>query len=219
MMSHMKNKEVFSSYILSFYRTQSRDFPWRRTKNPYKIFLTEILLRRTTSTQVNSIYNSFFDVYPTIESLSLANEKDLKLIIKCLGLSKQRSTQMINLAKVIMEQYGGIIPKSYDELIKLPGVGMYTAGGYLCLVEGENISMVDTNVVRVISRYFNFKSNKTESWTDKKLWKFVKDLIPMGKCKEFNLGIIDFASAICISNNPKCDLCNLNDECYYFKHL
>lgn len=217
-MKEKKVKKKFSTFILDFYNSHGRDFPWRQTKNPYKILLTEILLRRTTSIQVNSIYKEFFDQYPTIKSLSLAKKEDLETVIKCLGLSKQRSVQMIRLANVIMEQHGGVIPKSYDELIELPAVGMYTAGGFLCLAGGENVSMVDTNVVRVVSRYFNFKSTKTESWTDKKLWKFVKDLIPKGKCREFNLGIIDFANAICIPKKPRCDVCKLNNECYYFKN-
>ena len=214
----MRSKKRFVTHILDFYNTHGRDFPWRKTENPYKIFLTEILLRRTTSTQVESIYFKFFDKYPTINSLATGDKKELEQLIKGLGLSKQRSVQINNLANVIMEQPSGIIPKTYNELIKLPGVGMYTAGGFLCLFGGENVSMVDTNVVRVVSRYFNFKSTKTESWTDEKLWKFVKDLIPKGKCREFNLGIIDFANAVCIPKKPRCDICNLNNECYYFNY-
>lgn len=213
----MKNQKEFSEYILNFYTTQGRDFPWRRTKNPYKIFLTEILLRRTTSTQVNSIYYEFFNKYPTIESLALSKKEDLERVIKCLGLSKQRSVQMIKMANLIMEQYGGVIPRSYDELLRLPGVGMYTVGGFLCLVHNIDVSMVDTNVIRVVIRYFNVKSTKTEIWTDKEIWKFVKNLIPKGKCKEFNLGLIDFANAICIPKKPKCEICGLNSQCYFFQ--
>lgn len=213
----MKNKEEFSKYILDFYNTQRRDFPWRRARNPYKIFLTEILLRRTTSTQVNAIYFKFFDEYPTIKSLALAKEEDLEKLIKPLGLSKQRSKQMVKMANVIMEQHNGKIPRTYNELIELPGVGMYTVGGFLCLVCNNDVSMVDTNVIRVVTRYFNVKSTKTEIWTDKKIWKFVKDLIPKGECKEFNLGLIDFANATCTPKNPKCKECSLNAECYFSK--
>ena len=198
----MKNQKEFSEYILNF----------------YKIFLTEILLRRTTSTQVNSIYYEFFNKYPTIESLALSKKEDLERVIKCLGLSKQRSVQMIKMANLIMEQYGGVIPRSYDELLRLPGVGMYTVGGFLCLVHNIDVSMVDTNVIRVVIRYFNVKSTKTEIWTDKEIWKFVKNLIPKGKCKEFNLGLIDFANAICIPKKPKCEICGLNSECYFFQN-
>lgn len=215
----MQNKRVFSEYILSFYSTQHRNFPWRQTKDPYKILLTEILLRRTTSTQVNSIYHKFFEEFPSIKSLALADKNDLETIIKQLGLSKQRSKQMIKMAKIVVEKYNGVIPKSYDELIKLPGVGMYTVGGFLCFLCNKDVSMVDTNVVRVISRYFNFKSKKTESWTDKILWKFVRDLIPQNYCKEFNLGLIDFASIICIPKNPKCEICYLNSECHFFQNV
>jgi A/G-specific adenine glycosylase len=147
----------------------------------------------------------------------LAKKEDLERLIKCLGLSRQRSKQLIKMANLIMEQHGGLLPKTYDELIKLPGVGMYTTGGALCLVYNRDVSMVDTNVVRVVTRYFNFKSTKTESWTDKKLWKFVKDLIPKGKCREFNLGLIDFANAICVPKKPKCEICGLTSECYFFQ--
>lgn len=213
------NRKDFINYILSYYQSHGREFPWRKTKNPYKIFLTEILLRKTTSTQVKTIYPEFFSKYPNIESLASANEKELENLIKCLGLSKQRSAQMIKLSKIILERYGGFIPKNYNELIALPGVGMYTAGGFLCLACNEDVSMVDTNVIRVISRYFNFKSKKKAIANDRKIWMFVKDLIPNGKCKEFNLGLIDFASAICKPNKPECEKCSLNVKCCFFNSI
>lgn len=212
----MENKKKFSKYILSFYSSQGRDFPWRKTKNPYKIFLTEILLRKTTSTQVNLIYYKFFNKYPTIEALASAEKKDLEKLIKYLGLYKQRSEQMTKMAKIIVKQYAGLIPESYNDLIKLPGVGRYTAGSFLCLVHRKDVSMVDRNVIRIMSRYFNFKSTKKDVSTDKKIWEFVKGLIPKGKCKEFNLGLIDFANAICTPKNPKCKLCGLREECHFF---
>lgn len=215
----MKNKKVFVKQILEFWDFQRRDFPWRDTADPYKIFLTEILLRKTTSYQVNLLYDKFFDQYPTLAVLAEAKAEDLENILKPLGLYKQRSEQLIKLSNNIMEEYSGVIPESYDELIKLSGVGMYTAGGFLCLAYNKNVSMVDRNVIRVITRFFNFKSTKKDISTDKSIWKFVKDLIPKGKCREFNLGLIDFASAICIPRKPKCDICFLNDECVYFNNI
>lgn len=211
----MQNRKKFVEHILNFYNTQGRDFPWRKISDPYKIFLTEILLRKTTSKQVNSIYVKFFSEYPTIDSLALAEENELENSIKCLGLSKQRSKQMIKLANIITKQYGGLIPKNYNELIKLPGVGMYTAGGVLCLVYNKDVSMVDTNVIRVISRYFNFRSTKKDISTDKNIWEFVKDMVPPGKCKEFNFGLIDFAGIICRQKDPHCKKCGLNDKCHF----
>lgn len=213
------DKKKFVNHILNFYDTKAREFPWRKTKDPYKILLTEILLRKTTSTQVNLIYSSFFTQYPNLESLAEAKLEDLETLIKCLGLFKQRSEQMKTLARIIIKKHGGEIPKNYTDLINLPGVGMYTVGGFLCLACKEDISMVDTNVIRVISRYFNFRSKNKHIINDKKTWKFVTDMIPPGKCKEFNLGLIDFASVICTPHNPKCEKCPLNDECYFFNKL
>ena len=116
-----------------------------------------------------------------------------------------------------MDVHGGIIPKKHSELLNLPGVGLYTAGAVRCVAYNQDEAMVDTNVVRVILRFFGFQSDRKTPYTDPKLWEFVQVLIPEGKCKEFNLGIMDSANAICLPKIPKCNECLLNKKCKFQK--
>jgi A/G-specific adenine glycosylase len=209
-------KKEFVKTILCWWEKNRRDLPWRHTKEPYLTLITEILLRKTTATHVNSIYQKFFEKYPTIQKLAGCEKKELKNIITPLGLAEQRSEQLIKLAKTVIADYNGKIPEKRSDLLKLPGVGNYTAAAVSCISYGQDTSTVDTNFVRVIGRFFNFKSEKKSVYMDKKLWDFVTGMIPKGKCKEFNLGLIDFASAVCIPKNPRCSECNMKECCIYF---
>lgn len=211
----INNAEFFQKTILRWWNEKRRNYPWRKTSDPYLTLITEILLRKTTATHVNSIYNTFFKSYPTIQSLATATKKEIKELITPLGLANQRSEQLSKLANTIINKHSGQIPKTYAELLDLPGVGRYTAGAVMCVAHKQDEAMVDTNVVRVMVRYFGFQSGKKTPYTDPKLWEFVKDLIPKGKCKEFNLGIMDFANAICLPKIPKCNDCPLNKSCKF----
>lgn len=212
----MREKKLFQESILKWWDTNRRDYPWRKTSDPYIILITEILLRKTTATHVNSIYEKFFTKYPTIEKLADAKKESLKQSIESLGLASQRTEQLLKLSKIIVEEYGGEIPNKYEYILNLPGVGRYTAGALMCIAYKSDEAMVDTNVVRVVGRYFDFKSKKKQVYTDIKLWDFVKKLIPKGKCREFNLGIIDFANEICLPKIPRCGRCPLNLHCKYY---
>lgn len=208
-----EKKEHFSRIILNWWNSERREFPWRKTNNPYHILITEILLRKTTAKQVKSIYNDFFEKYPTIHKLADTNSKDLEKLLYPLGMEKKRSIELLKLSNVTIDNYKGKIPSTKEKLIELPGVGEYTAGGVLCQAYKKDSAMVDTNVVRVVTRYFSYKSSRKRPRDDPKLWSFVKELIPPGKCKQFNLGLIDFAGDICTSRNPKCQICPLSKMC------
>ena len=210
-----KKIKCFVKGILSYWDNCRREFPWRHTKDPYKILITETLLRKTTAKQVDALYHDFFNRYPDIDALANADVDELKKILTPLGMENRRSEGLKKLAKSIMEDYGGEIPKDHSHLMSLYGVGRYTAGGVMCLAYKIDSAMVDTNVVRVMERYFGFKSSRKRPRDDPGLWSFVKNLIPKGKCKEFNLGLIDFANEFCSSRKPKCDICSINKQCKF----
>jgi len=214
-----KKTSKFIITILNWWNTNKRNLPWRNTSDPYKIIISEILLRKTTATHAKMAYDNFFDKYPTVFELAEADINELKEIIKPLGLVNQRSGQIIALSKKVVEDYGGEIPRETKLLLELPGVGKYTCAGVMCIAYQKDEPMVDTNFVRVIGRYFDFKSEKKYAYTDIKLWDFVREMIPKGKCKEFNLGLIDFSSAICIPKFPRCPKCTLKGNCSYYTNL
>lgn len=207
----------FTEIVLNWWDTKRKKFPWRKTTKPYQLLITEILLRKTTAPQVNSIYTKFFEKYSTVLDLAEADCKDLKKLLYPLGMEKKRSKELLKLSNVIIKEYKEEIPSTEEELIKLPGVGKYTASGVLCQAYNKDSAMVDTNVVRVVTRYFSYKSPRKRPRDDPMLWSFVKSLIPHGKCKEFNLGLIDFAGDICTPKNPKCSVCPLNEYCDFIK--
>jgi A/G-specific adenine glycosylase len=212
----MKEKTVeFVNNILNWWETRRRDFPWRHTSDPYKLLVTEILLRKTTAFQVNLIYDKFFENYPTVKDLADADQEDLLDILNPLGMENKRSREFLEIGKFIMDVYEGEIPEDYHSLMEIYGVGRYTASGVLCQAYKKDSAMVDRNVVRVIKRYFHFKSKRKRMRDDPALWEFVENLIPKGQCKQFNLGLIDFASEICTARNPKCSLCEVRNYCSY----
>lgn len=213
----MDKTQIFVKFILSWWETDRRDFPWRKTTDAYRLLITEVMLRKTTAKQVSFIYSKFFKKYSTITELAEAELEELETILYPLGMEKKRSKELSKIAKIIVKEYNGKIPSEIDKLMELYGVGRYTASGVLCQAYKIDQPMVDTNVVRVIGRYFGFKSSKKRARDDPELWSFTENLIPEGKCKEFNLGLIDFAGYICNSRSPKCDLCKLSRYCTYYK--
>ena len=214
-----EKSSFFSKRILNYWSSSRRDFPWRNTSEPYFILITEILLRKTTAKQVKSVFNQFFQKYPSFDSLGDANPAELHSILTPLGMENKRTKELIKLSKIVIKDYNGKVPQECDKLLNIYGVGKYTSSAVRCLSYHINEAMVDTNVIRVIQRFFSYESNLKRVRDDPKLWKFVKEIIPTGKCKEFNLGLIDFASAICKPHNPLCQKCPINLLCYYYQKI
>jgi len=210
-------KDKFAEEMVLFYKRRGRRFPWRSTRDPYVVLVSEIMLRKTTAQQVSALFEKFFSKYPSPESLAKAGVDELKEILKPLGMERIRAEQLKKLAKILVEEYGGQVPTAVKDLLRLPGVGRYTAGAVACLAYGEDEPMVDTNAVRVVTRYFGFKSARKRPRDDPKLWEFVKSLIIPEKCREFNLGLLDFASSICRTKKPKCGGCSLRGHCSYYR--
>lgn len=208
-------KELFASRLLSWHRKYAFRFPWRETRNPYKILIAEVLLRKTTRSQVNGIFEKFIKKYPTPQSLASAKISSLEKILEPLGMQKKRSGLLIKLGKCIVNKHSGRVPKNLNELRKIPGVGLYTSNAVLCLVYNKHLPLVDTNTIRVIERVFQIKSRKARARTDPELWSFAESLIPEGKARKVNLAIIDFANLVCTQKSPKCSTCLLTDMCMY----
>lgn len=211
----MEKNRLFAETMIGWWENYRRDLPWRKTDNPYTILVTEILLRKTSAGHLKKIYKEFFRKYPSVDDLARANYTELKNIIKPLGLANNRSKQLISMANKVKTDYKGKIPIKCNELLSLPGVGRYASSGVRCIAYKKDEAMVDINVIKIVKRYFGYKSKKKRADNDIELWKFVKLLIPPGKCKEFNLGLIDFVNAVCTSNNPKCEKCILNKKCNF----
>ena len=211
-----KKRKVFVSTILTFWNTDRRDFPWRHTRDPYVILITEILLRRTTAGHVKKIYDKFFVKYKCFEDILKTPKSEIAKDIKEIGLSNQRAEQLKELARVVINDYGGRVPRNRKAILDLPGVGKYTCAAVMCLAFGKKAAMVDANFVRVINRYFG-GSYENLNYNHKALWELAETLVPGGKCRDFNLGLMDFSAIICAPRKPKCEKCGTSKLCSYYE--
>jgi len=201
--------------ILRWWRKNKRDFPWRHTKEPYAVLIAEMLLRKTTAVQVKEMYSSFIEKYPNPEALSKADKSHLEKLLLPLGMEHKRAELFIKIGKILVDRFNGLVPTDKEDLLELPGVGPYAANAVLSFSYNQNEPMVDTNFIRVIERVFGEKSSKARARNDIKIWEFAGSLIPDGRSRELNLGIIDFAAVLCKARNPKCIKCPIKQLCIY----
>jgi A/G-specific adenine glycosylase len=208
-------REKFAELLLEWWGLNRRDFPWRRTKDPYKILITEMLLRKTTARQVSEIFDKFFDKFPDAKILAEAQDEEIKGLIRSLGMEHKRAVLLKKLANELLKRHMGRVPANPEDLRRLPGVGPYAANAVLCFAYGKDAPLVDVNVIRVFQRVFGYKPQKRRAKDDTALWNFVAETIPLGRARDFNFAIIDFAHEVCTPKEPKCALCSLHIVCKY----
>jgi A/G-specific adenine glycosylase len=208
-------QKEFAVRLLIWYRKNKRDFPWRRTKNPYQILIAEILLQRTKAEQVEPVFEKFVKKFPNAHVLAKADINEIEECIAPLGLRK-RGRMLKQLGKELVERHLGEVPRDAAALLELKGVGHYAANAVLCFAYGEDAPIVDWNVARVVERIWG-RTMKRAPHTDKDLFKFVSQLIPKGKGREFNLALLDFSAKICKPRNPNCKICFLSEMCNFYQ--
>jgi len=201
---------LFSKRLLNWFDSNARSFPWRQETDPYRILVAEKLLQQTTYGHVMKVYDVFFEKFPDIQSLAQAKVSDIEDTIRRLGFQRQRARQFKKIGLTIVGKHSGEIPSTKEDLLKLSGIGNYVANAVLCFAFDKDEPIVDMNVRRVVGRYFGWKKIK-----DREIEKRLNKLIPKGRAKHFNWGIIDFSALIC-SRKPKCKKCFLTDSCLYF---
>lgn len=209
-------KEFFVRNLLEWENDNYRNFDWRKDISPYKVLISELMLQRTTATQVEFVFPSFIKKYPNTNKISLSDTEDLTTIIKPLGLYQRRLKVFQTVAKQIEQNFNGNIPKKFDDLMELFGVGIYIANTILCFSFNEKVPIVDTNIIRIFQRFFNFQSDKKYIESDKKIWEFAENLIPETNYQLYNYTLLDFGSLVCKSKNPECDKCVIQKKCYFY---
>lgn len=214
---HSKSKKIIGNLLLEWWEKNKRKFSWRRTSRPYNVLIAEMLLRKTTAKQVEEEYRGFIKKYPNPKVLSEAEERELSDRLRPLGMEYMRAKLFLKFGKAIMREFKGRVPSTKEELLELPGVGLYSTNAVLSFSQNKNVPLVDTNFIRIIDRVFGFKSEKSRARNDKKIWEFATMLIPKGKSKEFNLAVLDFAAVLCKAKNPRCDICPIINYCIFDK--
>ncbi len=207
--------ESIRSGILDWGSENLRDFPWRNTRDPYKILIAEIMLHRTNADQVKAIYEKFVEDFPDFISIVLAGSEKIMLEMHSLGLF-WRSDLLCRLAEVVVEKYNGILPQEKKELMELPGIGHYIASAILCFGYNLPEPILDTNTVRVIGRIFGIKITDS-SRRSKKFYKIMQDIVLCEEPRRLSLSMLDFAAIVCTATNPKHEICPVNSICCHIK--
>lgn len=202
----------FSNSLLLWYLQNKRDLPWRNTVNPYPIWLSEIMLQQTRVAQGMPYFLSFMEAFPTVFDLAKADEEQVLKLWQGLGYYS-RARNMHKTAQIIAFDFNGNFPNNYNDLLKLKGIGEYTAAAIASFAFNEVVPVVDGNVYRVLSRYFNVETDIASSSARKEFTALAKELIPNDNPALFNQAIMEFGALQCVPKNPNCGICIFNSSC------
>ncbi|WP_027394792.1 A/G-specific adenine glycosylase [Aquimarina latercula] len=203
---------IFYKKLITWYLQNKRSMPWRETIDPYHIWLSEIILQQTRVAQGLPYYLSFTDQYPTVFDLANAEEEQVLKLWQGLGYYS-RARNLHATAKYIANELNGIFPSNYNDLLKLKGVGDYTASAIASICYNEVVPVVDGNVYRVLSRYFNINTPINSTQGIKEFKKIAFELIDPEQPATYNQAIMEFGALQCKPQNPYCIVCPLNDSC------
>lgn len=202
----------FSKALLQWYLQNKRDLPWRNTTNPYHIWLSEIMLQQTRVAQGLPYFLRFIDAFPTIFDLAKAHEEQVLKLWQGLGYYS-RARNLHKTAQQIAFEFDGVFPNNFLNLLKLKGIGEYTAAAIASFSFNESVPVVDGNVFRVLSRYFDIGTDISSSAAKKEFTALANELLPKGSANLFNQAIMEFGALQCVPKNPDCINCVLNHSC------
>ncbi|MCY9664493.1 A/G-specific adenine glycosylase [Paenibacillus alginolyticus] len=207
-----EQKVYFSKNLLDWYQTHKRDLPWRRSKNPYYIWISEVMLQQTRVDTVIPYFHRFVDQFPTVEALATAPEENVLKAWEGLGYySRARNLQ--SAVREVHERYDGIVPQNKEEISSLKGVGPYTSGAILSIAYNKPEPAVDGNVMRVLSRYFLIEEDIMKPATRTKMEKLARELILEGTASDFNQALMELGAMVCTPRSPHCLTCPVMAHC------
>lgn len=206
-----KNVAAFRRAVLGWYDEHRRDLPWRKTRDPYRIWLSEIMLQQTRVAAVLEHYRVFLERFPNVEVLAAASED--AVLAAWSGLGYYRRARMLHrCARQIVNQYGGCFPRNAEALLTLPGIGRYSAAAIASIAFAEPVAVVDGNVERVLQRLIGNKSigiNLTTAQT----WQHAKSLLANSRPGDFNQGMMELGATVCVPRAPHCSMCPVRKWC------
>lgn len=182
-----KQIKTFQQKILTWYAEHQRDLPWRKTRDPYRILISEVMSQQTQIQRVINKYIAWLETLPTVESLAAAKVSEVLALWSGLGYNR-RALNLKKTAEIIAEKYKGKFPQNEKELLELPGIGRYTARAVLCFAFDQQVAVVDTNVRKVFLTQLNV--------SEKEIPEFAEQLLPQGKAYEWNQALMDYAGAV-----------------------
>jgi A/G-specific adenine glycosylase len=211
--------------LLDWFSKNARDLPWRRTRDPYAVWVSEIMLQQTQVKTVIPFWNRWLRELPEIASAAGASSGKIHKLWEGLGYyTRVRNLQKA--AQMIVEQHGGKFPENFDDVLALPGIGRYTAGAICSIAFNQPRPILDGNVIRVLARIFGIAENPKEKETNARLWQLAEQLVrraslvtrhPSLACSHFNQSLMELGALVCTPRNPQCLVCPVQKLCVAFK--
>ncbi len=198
--------------LLDWFAKHQRDLPWRRTRDPYSVWISEVMLQQTQVATVIPYYERFMQRFPSVATLAEASEEEVLRYWEGLGYYR-RAKQMHAAARRIAEQHQGTFPVQFEQVLALPGIGRYTAGAILSIATGQRYPVVEANTMRLYSRLIALRNPPTQPAAARLLWEVAEKLLPRDESGMFNQAAMELGALVCIPANPKCDECPLKACC------
>ncbi|MBI2946318.1 MAG: DNA-binding protein, partial [Verrucomicrobia bacterium] len=204
----------FQKALLQWFSKNRRSFAWRRRRTTYRVLVAELMLRRTQAVQVEPVFRRFLKKFPGAQSLARARPMSIRRELKPLGL-EWRADNVVKLAREIQRRFRVRVPTGKAELLSLPGVGPYVAGAVRCFALSLPEPLIDTNVVRVIGRFFGLRL-EGEARRRKEMINAAAACVPRRRPADYHYALLDFAAAVCTARQPRCGCCPLRVRCDYY---
>lgn len=208
--------EKFQHDLLEWYKREKRDLPWRKERDPYKIWVSEVMLQQTRVDTVIPYFERFMEKFPTLEALSEAEEEQVLKAWEGLGYYS-RIRNLHSAVKEVKEKYGGKVPDTLEEMTSLKGVGPYTAGAVLSIAYGKPYPAVDGNVMRVASRILSIWEDIAKPASRKIFEEVIHHLMYTEDPSSFNQALMELGALICTPTSPSCLLCPVREHCHAFE--
>lgn len=210
------NSQHFADNLIHWYERNKRDLPWRNTVDTYQIWLSEVILQQTRVNQGLPYFQKFLYHYPNVKALAEAPEKEVLRHWQGLGYYS-RAKNLHACARMIIKDYNGKFPNCYKDLLKLSGVGKYTAAAIASFAYKEKVPVVDGNVYRVLSRLFGVEDDISSAKGQHNFFELAKTLIPKKKSDIYNQAIMEFGALHCTPSQPKCETCPFKSACFAYR--
>jgi len=211
-LENSSNVQYFTERLLDWYDREKRDLPWRRDRDPYRIWVSEIMLQQTRVETVIPYYERFMKKFPTLRALAEAPEEEVLKAWEGLGYYS-RARHLHSAVRDVCELYGGQVPDDPDAVASLRGVGPYTAGAILSIAFNRPVPAVDGNVMRVLSRFFLLEDDVAKPSTRTRMEQLARKLIPRERPGDFNQAMMDLGATVCTPKNPGCLICPVMERC------
>jgi A/G-specific adenine glycosylase len=205
-------KRRFRRRLLSWFRRHARDLPWRETRDPYHIWISEIMLQQTQVVTVIGYFHRFLQAFPTIADLACADEDRVLRLWEGLGYYR-RARQLHKAAKIIVDEHEGLFPRDIETIRSLPGIGRYTAGAIASIAWDARQPILEANTTRVLARLVAYRDDPTRTAGQKLLWELAESLLPRKNAGAFNQALMELGSEVCAPRQPLCDQCPIEDLC------